>query len=130
MRDVIIIISIIAIILAGEVWTNRYLNASSKEIVEMLEDLKQDVEVASENQNKKNTEEKMQKIEEKWDRTSKVWCTLIVHQEIDNMEQAIVKAKSHIKNEEREDALEQIETAIFFADHIREREEVSWKNIF
>jgi len=72
----------------------------------------------------------MKEVEKKWQETSNIWSILAMHQEIDNIEQALTRVKSNIEEGELEDALPEIEIAIFYAEHINAREKVNLKNIF
>lgn len=54
----------------------------------------------------------------------------MVHQELDNIEQAFTKAKSDIEQGFLESALQEIETTIYFVEHVKDREKFSLKNIF
>lgn len=130
MRETIIIIAIIAIILTGDISTKKYLSESSEELTEVLESLKQNTITSKQTNDREKIKSEIQEIEEKWDKTSNIWSMIAVHQEIDNIEQALTKAKSNVDEGNLEDALEEIETAIFFVEHVKEREKLSLKNIF
>ena len=130
MRDIFIIIFIIIAIFGGGIYTESYLNKTADEISRKLENLKKQTIIAKETQNREQIKKEMKEIEKKWDETSEVWSIIVVHQEIDNIENALVKSKSNIENGELEDALQEIETASFFINHVKEREKVCLKNIF
>ncbi len=129
MKDTIIIIAIIVIILAGDMWTKKYLNKTVDELLGTLEELKDNVIVAKESNSREKIKEEMQEVEKKWKKTNEIWAVLVMHQEVDNIEQALTRAKSNINNGDLEVALQEIETAIFFSKHVKEREKLSLKNI-
>lgn len=60
-------------------------------------------------------------------RTDKTWSIIVVHQELDNVEQAFTKAKSNIENGTLETALQEIETTIYFVEHVKDRERLCLK---
>lgn len=130
MKDAIIIISIIVIIIAGDICTKRYLDKTVDELLESLEALKGKTILAKETKIREEIKKEMENVEQKWETTNKIWSVIVVHQEIDNIEQALTRAKSNINDGELEDALQEIETAIFFSKHVKEREKLSLKNIF
>lgn len=130
MRDATIIIAIIIIILTGDINTKKYLSASSEELTEALENLKQNTITAKQTNDREKIKSEIQEIEKKWDKTSNIWSMIAVHQEIDNIEQALTKTKSSVDDGDLEEALEEIETAKFFVEHVKEREKLSLKNIF
>ncbi len=129
MKDVIIIIVIIALIVVGDIGTKRYLNKTVDELLGTLEELKSNVILAKENDSRDKIKEEMKQVDEKWEKTNKIWAVLVMHQEVDNIEQALVRAKSNINDGELETALQEIETAIFFSEHVKEREKLSLYNI-
>lgn len=130
MRDVIIIIAIIAIILGGDIFTKQYLNKTANELSEKLNNLKENTKLAKTTGNREKIKLEMEEIEAKWNNMNKAWSIIVVHQELDNIEQALTKANSSINDGKLEDALQEIETSIFFVEHVKEREKLSLKNIF
>lgn len=130
MRDAIIIISIIAIIVIGDICMQAYLNKTTIEIAQDLQNLKQNTILSKKDNERSNIKKEVNEIEKKWTEINKIWSTIVVHQELDNIEQAIIKAKSSIEEGELPDALQEIETTIFFVEHVKQREKLSLKNIF
>lgn len=130
MKDVLIIIIIIVLIFGGDFLVKKHLERTTNELVKDLEELKEKTVLAKENQNRDEIKNTMQKVEEHWSKISNIWSTVIMHQEIDNIQQALVRAKADIDDGNIEDAIPEIETAIFFAEHINEREQFKLKNIF
>lgn len=130
MKDACIIIAIILIIVAGDIWMQTYLTRTADEIGKKLQELKHNTILAKETDNRDEIKNEVSEIEKKWEEISKTWSTIVVHQEIDNIEQALKKSKSNIAEGDLGNALEEIETTIFFVEHIKEREKLSLKNIF
>ena len=130
MRDAIIIISIIAIIVIGDICMQAYLNKTTIEIAQDLQNLKQNTILAKKDNERSNIKKEVNEIEKKWTEINKIWSTIVVHQELDNIEQAIIKAKSSIEEGELPDALQERETTIFFVEPVKQREKLSLKNIF
>jgi len=130
LKDAIIIISIIALIFGGDFLITRHLEKTTNELVKDLENLKEKTVIAKESENREEIKKSMNEVEQQWKKISKIWSTVIMHQEIDNIQQALVRAKTDIGEGNIEDAIPEIETAIFFAEHINEREQLKLKNIF
>lgn len=130
MKDACIIIAIILIIVAGDIWMQTYLTKTADEIGKKLQELKHNTILAKETDNRDEIKNEVSEIEKKWKKISKTWSTIVVHQEIDNIEQALKKSKSNIEEGDLGNALEEIETTIFFVEHVKEREKLSLKNIF
>ena len=125
-----IIITIIGVILGGDILVKKHLSNTTSEFVSKLEELKEKTVEGKESDDRKEAKDTIKKVENKWKEISKIWSTVIVHQEVDNIEQAIIRAKSYINDGKLEDAIPEIETAIFFAEHINQREQFKLKNIF
>lgn len=130
MREWIIIIVIILIITFGNFITDKYLEGTTNELINELKDLKQKTIEINENDDRLQIKNKMAELEEKWNKTNKMISIVVMHQEINNVEEALTKARTSINYGELKDAIVELETAIFFADNIKEREKVNLKNIF
>lgn len=130
MKDIIIIIVLIGIILGGDFYVKNHLQKSTGELLNELENLKEKIILAKESEDRQELKETLKETEQKWREISNIWSIVIMHQEIDNIEQTLVRAKSNIYDGKLEDAISEVETAIFFANHINEREQLKLKNIF
>ena len=130
MRDITIIIIILITIFAGDLVVNRYLGHTTDELIKNLTSLKENVVKASETENRDEVKDEMGKVEESWKRISEIWAIFVIHQEVDNIEQALIKTKSMINDGNIEDAIPEIETAIFFVEHVKQREKLMLENIF
>ena len=128
MKEIIIIISILIIIFAGSIITQMYLNKTSALLIDKLENIKSDIE------NEKFDREKVSKNAEEmyseWAKINEKWSVIILHDEIDLIETALIKMKAEIKSGEIEDSMAEIDTSIFLLNHIKEKEKTSLKNIF
>lgn len=130
MRDWFIITAIIIIIVGGDIMMQTHLNRTADELINNLQDLKQKTILAKETENRENIKKQINEIDEKWEEINKTWAEIVVHQELDNIHQSLTKAKSNIEEGGLEDALQEIETALFFVEHVKQREKISLKNIF
>ena len=130
MRDAIIIISIILIIIVGDSMMQNYLSKTTEELLADLNELKDKAIKVKENNERDEIITLANNVDEKWQEISNTWSIIIVHQEIDNLEQAFTRAKSSIENGDLDEAIPEIEEAIFFTNHVRDRERLTLKNIF
>jgi len=130
MRDWFIITAIFIIIVGGDVMMQTHLNKTADELINNLQDLKQKTILAKETENRENIKKQINEIDEKWEEINKTWAEIVVHQELDNIHQSLTKAKSNIEEGGLEDAIQEIETALFFVEHVKQREKISLKNIF
>lgn len=130
MRDIIIMIAIIAIILSGDMLMKNYLNPATDEIIAKLEELKQNTIKAKETEDRSEIKEQIKEVEHIWNDHLEIWSTIVMHQELDNIAQPLARARLNINDGNLEDALQEIETTIFYLNHVKEREKFNLKNIF
>ena len=130
MRDWFIITAIFIIIVGGDIMMQTHLNKTADELINNLQDLKQKTILAKETENRENIKKQINEIDEKWEEINKTWAEIVVHQELDNIHQSLTKAKSNIEEGGLEDAIQEIETALVFVEHVKQREKISLKNIF
>jgi len=125
MRDFAIIIILIVTIFGGGIFTKRYLDDTANQMSSKLEGLKQNIIIAKNTEDRSYIAKEIYKVEEEWKEISDIWSIIVIHQEIDNIEGALIKLKACIENGELEDALQEVETANFFVNHVKEREKVN-----
>lgn len=127
MKEILIIISILLIIVISSICTYRFLDNSSKDLEEKLNNLKIKI-------GEKTEKEEISKIANSiyldWKDTNEKWSNLVLHTEIDSIETALIRAKSKIDIDKVDESLEDIDTAIFLINHIKEKEKTNLKNIF
>ncbi len=128
MKEIIIIISILIIIFAGSIITQMYLNKTSALLIDKLENIKSDIE--NEKFDKEKVSKKAEEMYSEWEKINEKWSVIILHDEIDLIETALIKMKAEIKSGEIEDSMAEIDTSIFLLNHIKEKEKTSLKNIF
>ena len=130
MRDILIMLFIVIIIFSGNYLIDKYLDKTSEELVNSLQHLKEHVIIANENKDREYIMQEMEHMERSWENISNVWSIIVMHQEIDNIEQALVKSKAMINDGNIEDAIPELETAIFYVEHVNAREKLKLKNVF
>lgn len=130
MKEIIIIIVVLGTLLGCNIMVQNHLNETSSNLIAKLEKLQNKVVEYKDSENRDELKEIYVETEEEWVKVHKMWSIIVVHQELDNIEQALVKAKSSIYGGSIEDSIEEIETAKFFINHVKEREKVTIENIF
>lgn len=130
MREIIIIILVLGLILVANTIVQRHLDETSSNLMAKLENLQKKIEESRETENNEELKKLYKDLENEWAKVHKIWSVIVIHQELDNIEQALVKTKAGIDEGSLEDAFEEIETAMFFIDHVKEREKVTIENIF
>ena len=127
MKEVIIIILILLIIFFGGLFIQKYLNSSSSKLVNQLsyikELIKKDIDNAKIN-------DEANKLYNNWRKIEKGWSIIVLHEELDLIEQALIEAKDNLEQNKKEEGKVAIEKSIFLIKHIPEKEKVRLKNIF
>ena len=129
-KETLIIITIVFIIIIGNIGIQNYISKTSDELVFQLEDLKDKLENIDKTDNIEELEGLSVKIYENWEEVNKKWSILVVHSELDLIELALIGVKSTIEANELQDTLQEIEKSIFLVEHIKEKENLRLKNIF
>lgn len=129
MKDTIIIFVILIIILSGAIYTYKYLDKTTGELSNNLEDLKEEIKIAMETENRDKIRGRVNDIYQKWEKTESNWAIIVLHDELDQIETSFTKMKSEIEDGELEKSLEELETSVFLVNHIKEKEKFCLKNI-
>ena len=128
MKETIIIITILVIIIGGDILENKYLKNSSQYLIEQLNNLKD--KIKDESHDIKELKKEANKIYKEWKKTDEKWAMLILHSELDLIETSLIKMKTQITENNLDIALEELETSIFLINHISEKERFCLKNVF
>ena len=128
MKEVVIIISILLIVFGSTMLIQDYLNKGTDKLVGKLVEIKKEVE--GKNIGEEELKKKSEIIYKEWKDINESWSTIVLHEEIDLIETALIRMKSKIQIGNIEDSMEDIDTSIFLLKHIKEKEKTSLKNIF
>ena len=126
MKETIIIIIILSIIILAGIGTQKYLNSTSEELIKDLDKIKEMVK--TEDYSSINNE--CNELYNKWKKTEKKWSIIVLHNELDLIEQELIETKGYIENKNIEDGMVAIEKSIFLVRHIPEKEILRLKNVF
>lgn len=128
MKQIIIMIIILIIIFSGSLYIQNFLKNTSSPLISKLNEIKYSVEKG--NIEDKEVKEKSEEIYKEWEDISEKWAIIVLHDEMDLIEMALIKMNSNIKMGNAEDSIQELETSIFLLEHIGEKEKTSLKNIF
>ena len=126
MKEIIIIILILIIIIFGGITTQNYLNSTSQELIKDLDNIKALVK----NDNYTELNYKCNELYNNWKSIEKKWSIIVLHNELDLIEQALIETKVNIEKQNTEDGMVAIEKSIFLIKHIPEKESLRLKNVF
>ncbi len=111
-REIIIIITIILTIVISDIIVQSHLENTSNVMTSKLEDLKEQITNSKENLKNEEIKESLEKVEREWEKVNKTWSIIVMHEELDNIEQALVKTKSSINEGEAEDRIRRTRNCI------------------
>ncbi len=126
MKEILVVFLVLIIIITGGIWSQIYLNNTSSELVNNLDSIKKLLEkedytsLAIENN----------KLYSKWKDKERKWSIIVLHEELDLIEQSLIETKVSIEEHNKDDAMVAIEKSIFLIKHIPEKESIRIKNIF
>lgn len=131
MKEIGISLTIIIIIFAFDIVTQKYTSKSVYEVTEELEKIKQEILANGINaDNFENLKGKSEQINKKWKERYSILAYYIEHDELEKVETNISSMISFIETKEYSLAINQIDTAIFVLEHIEDKYQMSIENIF
>lgn len=128
MKEAIIIILILIVIIFGGTLEQKYLQKSGGELISRLDELNNFIK-----ENRKDIEEiknKSNDVYDKWKKIESKWSIIVLHNELDLIETALIEMKTNMETEDIEEGIVELEKSIFLVNHINEKEKLNVKNIF
>ncbi|AEG60799.1 DUF4363 family protein [Desulforamulus ruminis] len=116
---------ILVIVLLG-FWVNHSLEATAKELTHNLNAVTREIKEANWDEAGRG----IAAMEENWDHMGKWWPVVLDHQEMDNIEFSLAKAKAYIEEKEMALSLGQLSELKLMILHLPEREALTLRNIF
>jgi len=124
---VVISAAILLCLITGSAYiTHRALIESSRRLTGYIEE----IEKKTENGEWEQALDTVEKVREDWEKTQKIWCMLIDHTEIDNVNSSMSKLARLIEYREKALALSEVSTLKEYVDHIPDRLALNIENIF
>lgn len=130
MKQIVIIIVVLILIFVGSYISQNYIRITSDQLISQIDELKEELQKSIETRDNKKSAELAENIINKWDEIEEKWSILVLHNELDNIELALIGMKSHIETEQYADGMEELEKSKFLLEHITQRERFSLKNVF
>lgn len=125
-KEIIIIIVVIALVIGLDIISNNYLNDSVEELCNNLNELRILILEA----NKADAKKQMKTVKEQWKQKYNVMAYYIEHDELEKVETELVRLSADIDMEEYKHCINELDTAIFILEHIRQKEKLDIKSIF
>jgi len=127
LKEIIICIVIIVTIVFGNNATQNYTVNSVDSLTVKLEEIKRDVE---NNFDKEMLKQKTQDLNNDWEQIHDKLAYFIEHDELEKVETDIVSLTSFIETEEYNEAISELDKAVFMLKHIEDKYAFNLQNIF
>ena len=128
-KEIFIIISIIIIIISSNFLIQNYLKNSSQEFIDKTADVS-DLLINNEDINYDDIKGKVGELESKWSEVENIWMLILLHSDLDLVDQTINELKSSIELKNKEDSYLNAKNLQFLIENISEKNKFNLKNIF
>lgn len=126
MRNVIILIVTSIILVFAGIWQINYIEESSRYAISDVEY----VENLIRNDNYNGANAHITELENTWGSMKNIWSIFIMHDEIDDIETALVNLKTYTKSQNKEEALVYSEQLKQNLGHISKKQKIRIENVF
>ena len=125
MKDLIIVIVVLALFFVPGYYTKKYLEDSGKKIVETLVEIREDVE-----QERFENANLVYELKDEWDKEQELWNVFSNHQNTDEIQREIEKLITNYEGKERHEALINITEIKSIIEDAPKGEGIALVNIF
>lgn len=127
-KELLISISIIILIIALDICTQKYTNYAVEQTISNLYEVKQNTK--SYEKNDDNISNLINEIYNDWLKKHKKLAIFIEHDELEKVETDFVTCRSYIESKQYDMANAELEKTIFVLEHIRDKYSFDFQNIF
>lgn len=125
MKKLLSAVIIIAVIITGVIFAQRYMLTESEKMVAVL----RQAEYYAKSGDDAQADEYLDTFAKQWDINKKIWCTFIMHEEIDIANQSAAKLKPYLADENKSNFFAECEALKFQINHIAQNERYTLDNI-
>lgn len=126
-KEMFICILILSMIFVGDYITQSYTSKSVNEISSKLTEIKD--EMQKENIESKKINDKMSEMSNSLERKHDKLSYYIEHNEIEKLETELTSLKSYVEVEQYDEAINEIDRALFLLNHIKDKYEFNMKTV-
>jgi hypothetical protein len=125
-KELIISIIIIVAIFILDIFTQGYTKNSTKEMTDVLVDLKGNIL----SDDKEKIENLVKELDEKWTDKHDKLAYYIEHDELEKVDTAIIMVKSFLETDDYSSAIAELDEGKFVIEHIEEKNSFNVQNVF
>ena len=126
-KDVIFCIIIIISIIILDFFIQNYIKDSAEEITFELSNVKD--EISNKNEDEIN-EVEVEKVKGAWKKKYMILASVIEHDELEKVEKNLTRLYSALENQEKSEAISELDESIFILRHIKEKYGFKLENVF
>ena len=126
LKEIVLSIIIIVVIFGLDIFTQGYTKNSTKEMTEMMANLKATIL----NEDKEKIETFVKEIDEKWTNKHDRLAYYIEHDELEKVDTAIVMMKSFLETNDYSSAVAELDEGKFVLEHIKDKNSFNIQNVF
>ena len=127
-KEAVICVITIILIVALNIITANYTKSSVGISTEQLAQLK---EIISEEEiDQEIAKNKIDEIHQSWDGRYNTLAFYLEHNELEKIETELTGLRASIEVEDYEEAINELDRAVYLLKHIEEKNKLSWKNVF
>ena len=119
------LVVVLALLIVVGLWTNHSLENTAQELAREIEAISAEIELNQWDSAHKKTFE----FEKAWTQKARWWPIFLEHQEMDNIEFSLAKAKEYVTSQDRSLSQGQLAELKLMIEHIPKKEAVTVKNI-
>ena len=125
MRILVIMLILLGVIFAFATVMNNKTVEISDDLLITLKEVRDSVE----NEQWNKADDNLDSLRDQWERADDFWTPFMDHREVDMLEESIVRISSFVEENQKEDALAEINVAINMVERLRNREGPNIENI-
>jgi galactokinase/mevalonate kinase-like predicted kinase len=126
LKEIITCILTIIVIFALDIVTQGYTKNSTKEMVELMANLKENIL----NNDIEQIENSVKEIDENWQKKHGKLAYYIEHDELEKVDTSLVTMKSFLETNDYSSAVAELDEGKFILEHIKEKNSFNVENIF
>lgn len=128
-KEISIILVIIILIVSSNFFIQNYLKNSSQEFIDKIEEIS-DLLINNNDINYDDIKGKVSDLEKKWSEVENLWMLILLHSDLDFVDETINGLKSSLELKNREASYLNVKKLQFLIENISGKNAFNLKNIF
>lgn len=128
-KEFVVCVVIVAAIIVGDIFLQRYTKESLNLINEKLSEIKEDLK-KGEDLKKEEINKKIGEINKEWDKRFNILTCFLEHNELEKVKTQLVSITAGLEIHDNEYVYEELNKTIYILEHIRDKESFRIDNIF